>query len=106
MANRKSKITDNGIRGIFPSVQTAKLEKVEEVNHPKHYNSHPSGIECHVIAGPFGYYLGNAVKYIWRCGLKGNGKEIQDLEKAIWYIQQEIINRAAAQSTSHDKPRP
>jgi hypothetical protein len=38
-----------------------------------------------------GFNLGNALKYIWRCDLKGSGS--QDLEKAIWYIQRELEKR-------------
>lgn len=60
----------------------------DEVNHPKHYTSHPSGIECIQITEHMGFNLGNAIKYIWRADLKGKSK--QDLEKAIWYIQREL----------------
>lgn len=63
-------------------------QKHDPVNHPKHYNDHPSGIECIQVTEYMTFCLGNAVKYIWRSGSKGNA--IQDLEKAIWYIQQEI----------------
>lgn len=58
------------------------------VNHPKHYNSHPSGIECIVIAEAMNFNLGNAVKYIWRSGDKGHS--VQDLSKARWYLDREI----------------
>lgn len=57
------------------------------VNHPKHYNS-ISGVECIDIVEQFNFNRGNAIKYIWRAGLKGD--EIEDLEKALWYIQREI----------------
>lgn len=69
-----------------------------EVNHPKHYTSHPSGIECIEIARHMGFNLGNAFKYIWRADIKEAGsKNIQDLEKAIWYLQDEIQKRLKAQ---------
>lgn len=61
----------------------------DPVNHPKHYTDHPSGIECIQITEHMNFCLGNAVKYIWRAGLKSDNK-IQDLEKAVWYIQREI----------------
>ncbi len=61
------------------------------VNHPKHYTSHPSGIECIQITEHMGFNLGNAVKYIWRCDLKKD--DIEDLKKAIWYIEREIQRR-------------
>lgn len=66
------------------------------VNHPKHYNSHPSGVECIDIVRHYCFDIGNAIKYLWRCGLKkeegmtDREKEIEDLEKAVWYIQDRI----------------
>ena len=65
--------------------------KHDAVNHPKHYTGHPSGIECIQVTEHMGFNLGNALKYIWRCDLKGSGS--QDLEKAIWYIQRELEKR-------------
>lgn len=59
----------------------------DTVNHPKHYNNHPSGIECIEIVRHLPFNLGNAIKYLWRNEDK-NG--IEDLKKAIWYIQDEI----------------
>ena len=64
------------------------------VNHPPHYTSHPakcscgSGIECIQITEHMSFCLGNAVKYIWRCGVKGD--PIEDLRKAEFYIKREI----------------
>jgi len=63
----------------------------DPVNHPPHYTNHPSGIECIEITRHMGFNLGNAIKYIWRADLKGNS--IQDLEKAIWYLQDELTKR-------------
>lgn len=60
----------------------------DNVNHPKHYNSHPSGVECITIARHHSFNIGNAIKYLWRAGLKGGATE--DLKKAVWYIQDEI----------------
>lgn len=67
----------------------------ENVNHPKHYNGIP-GIECIDVARHFDFNLGNAIKYIWRAGLKKDkgrslkDKKIEDLEKAVWYLKDEI----------------
>ena len=60
------------------------------VQHPKHYTQHPSGIECIQITEHMDFCLGNALKYIWRADFK-NG--IEDLRKAKWYINREIVNR-------------
>lgn len=75
-------------RGINEESEVVDEVIEDPVNHPKHYTSDPSGIETIQITENMGFCLGNAVKYIKRCELKGNKK--QDLEKAIWYIQREI----------------
>jgi len=67
----------------------------EAVDHPDHYNGHPSGVECIDIVEHMGFNLGNAVKYVWRADLKGDA--IEDLKKAAWYIQREIEKRGRAQ---------
>lgn len=71
-------------------------QKTGNVNHPEHYTSHPSGIECIEITRHYCFAIGNAIKYLWRAGLKkdasltDNQKEIEDLKKAIWYIKDRI----------------
>lgn len=63
----------------------------DAVDHPKHYTSHPSGVECIRITEHMGFNLGNALKYIWRCDLKKDA--IEDLKKARFYIEREIALR-------------
>jgi hypothetical protein len=63
---------------------------VDQVNHPPHYTQDPSGVECIQITRHRNFNVGNAFKYLWRAGLKDQAKTIQDLEKAIFYIQDEI----------------
>jgi|SRR5579871_3272746 len=65
-----------------------EVPEVDFVNHPRHYTSHPSGIECITIIEWMNFNVGNAIKYLWRAGEKGF--EIQDLEKAEWYVKREI----------------
>ena len=60
------------------------------VDHPKHYNSHPSGIECIEIIRHMPHNVGAAMKYLWRAGLKDGAPTVEDYEKAIWYIQDQI----------------
>lgn len=67
----------------------------DPVAAPTHYRSHPSGVECIQITEHMGFCLGNAVKYIWRAGLKDAAAEVQDLEKARWYLDREIARRKA-----------
>lgn len=70
--------------------------KKDNINHPSHYTSNPSGIECIDIAEHHDFCIGNAIKYLWRAGLKSEDgiskkeKQIEDLKKAIWYIKREI----------------
>ena len=59
-----------------------------KVDHPAHYNLHPSGVECIEIVRHMGFNLGNAVKYIWRDGIKDTEVPLQDLEKAGVVCQQ------------------
>jgi len=58
------------------------------VNHPPHYTSHPSGVECIQVTEHMNFCCGNAMKYLWRAGLKGDS--LEDLKKARFYIDREI----------------
>lgn len=68
----------------------------DNVNHPRHYTEHPSGVECIQITEHMNFCLGNAVKYIWRADLKRNA--VEDLKKAAWYINREIELREAQEA--------
>ena len=63
----------------------------DPVDTPPHYRWMPNGIECKDVAQHFNYPLGNVIKYVWRCDHKG--KPIQDLEKALTYLQMELERR-------------
>lgn len=58
--------------------------------NPDHYKSHPSGVECIEITRHMSFNCGNAVKYIWRNGLKDGNPSVQELKKAAWYLNDEI----------------
>lgn len=69
---------------------------VDMVNHPPHYNGHPKNIECIDVIedAPF-MNLGQALKYIWRVtwgNRRSITKDIEDIEKAIWYLNRHINN--------------
>lgn len=64
------------------------MQSDDVVNMPRHYTSHPSGIECIQITEHMNFNLGNAIKYVWRASLKG--RELEDLKKAKYYIEREI----------------
>ena len=59
----------------------------EAINHPKHYNSHPSGIEIIDVIEHLSFNVGNAIKYLYRAGKKDS--TAQEYNKAIWYIRRE-----------------
>jgi Protein of unknwon function (DUF3310) len=61
----------------------------DPVDHPAHYTSHPSGVECVTITEHFNFCVGNAIKYLWRAGLKTDSA-LEDLRKAEWYVKREI----------------
>jgi hypothetical protein len=71
------------------------------VNHPPHYTAHPSGVECIQVTEHMNFCLGNAVKYIWRADLKNDA--IEDLKKAVWYVNREIERRKNLQTSSSTK---
>lgn len=72
---------------------TSRAKYIEEsiaydnINHPKHYTSHPSGVEVIQITEHLNFCLGNVIKYILRHTHK-NG--LEDLKKAQWYLNREI----------------
>jgi hypothetical protein len=65
---------------------------VDMVNHPPHYRSHPSGVECIAISRWMTFNGGNAFKYVYRAEAK-NGK--QDLEKAEWYLKDTLTSQTS-----------
>ena len=66
---------------------------IELVNRPKHYYCDTAYETVKVIEAWGGdFHLGNAIKYISRAGKKDPAKEIEDLQKAIWYIKRKIQN--------------
>jgi uncharacterized protein DUF3310 len=95
-------MTDFSVRGSPENCIPFKDSKSEEVyssdekiNHPQHYNTGlarcemcNSQIECIDVVRHLPFNIGNAMKYLWRCDHKGN--KVEDLKKAIWYIEDEI----------------
>ena len=68
------------------------MEKNEMVNHPSHYGGIDNPYEAIKVidAWDLGFCLGNTVKYISRAGKKHKEKELEDLKKALWYLQHHI----------------
>ena len=68
--------------------------KIEMVNHPQHYGGNDNPYEAIKVIEAWGldFHLGNTVKYISRAGKKDSDKELQDLKKALWYLERKINN--------------
>lgn len=83
---------------VEPSKEESNATSPNEdmVNSPTHYTSDPSGVECITIVRHRNFNVGNAIKYLWRNGLKkdsdlqDSAKQVEDLEKAVFYIKDEI----------------
>ncbi len=88
-------ITYKVINGFTTRIEIMTKEQTERVNHPSYYQD-PSGVECITVTRHRDFNIGNAIKYLWRAGLKeekglsNKEKQIEDLQKAIFYINDEI----------------
>lgn len=75
---------------------TKKVELHDTINHPQHYADSEIEVIDYIEDKNFNFHLGNAIKYISRAGKKVDGcdngidKEIEDLQKAIWYLKRRI----------------
>lgn len=69
-----------------------KVEFSERVDHPEYYGGDESPYEAIKVieAWDLDFNLGNAVKYISRAGKKNPDTEVEDLEKALWYLQRSL----------------
>jgi hypothetical protein len=75
---------------------------MDKVNHPKHYGGESNPYEAIKVieAWNANFNIGNVLKYISRCGKKD--VEIQELEKAAWYLNREIENRKRMEEAEYD----
>lgn len=82
MSDKYKKFADRGA--------TLHVPKSDSVNHPSHYNQGRIEVIEFIEDQRLGYHLGNAVKYICRAGKKDPSKEVEDLKKAVWYLQRKL----------------
>lgn len=75
--------------------RTAQPKKHDAVNHPKHYTDGRIEVIEFIEDKKLDYHIGNAVKYVCRAGKKSPQTEVQDLQKAVWYINRKISNLQA-----------
>lgn len=80
----------SNISAIHQENRQEEPKKNDPVNHPAHYTDGNIEVIDFIEDKGFGYNLGNAIKYISRAGKKSKDTEIQDLEKAAWYLNREI----------------
>jgi hypothetical protein len=79
------------VETLYPAMGVTAMGVTAATNdpiNPAHYRDHPSGVECITITEHMTFNVGNAIKYAWRAGKKGDA--VQDLRKAIWYLEREI----------------
>lgn len=101
-----AEITHELIRySVFEPSGLKEVLEANEVDHPSHYASGKIEVIEAIEDWGLGFHRGNAVKYIARAGKKDPEKEIQDLEKAIWYAKREIeLLKAAKEERSSIRP--
>lgn len=82
------------------------MNEFDPVKRPRHYNTHASLVECIEVTEQMDYCTGNALKYVWRSDEKD--APLQDLKKALWYIERAIarVGSAHAARAALRDPRP
>ena len=86
-------IFEDDVSSEKPETKTTKAissKQASKVNHPSHYNSGKIEVIDAIEDWGLNFSRGNAVKYIARAGLKNKETEVEDLQKALWYIEREI----------------
>jgi hypothetical protein len=90
-------LADHGTKFVAEAIYKECAKDFDDTNseaaqpdpiNPDHYKNHPSKVECIQITEHFNFCRGNAIKYLWRAGEKGDA--IEDLRKARWYVDREI----------------
>jgi hypothetical protein len=86
--------------GYWKEVHSIELHREEkvEVNHPAYYGGKDNNYEAIKVieAWDLGFCLGNVIKYLSRAGKKEPNREIEDLEKALWYLERHIKKKKEA----------
>ena len=77
----------------------------ERVSHPRHYNQHPANIECIELIEHLPCNFANAVKYLWRHGLKATETPLRDLQSARWYTERESLRVDLYELDDEPKPK-
>ena len=89
---------DNSPADKHVDLQSVSEKVCDNVNHPDHYNHGKIEVVDFIEDQHLGFHLGNAVKYISRAGRKNPDKTVEDLRKAVWYINRQIQRWECEQS--------
>jgi Protein of unknwon function (DUF3310) len=84
-AIRRAVDAEASLKELAPA---AGLEQSDPVHHPSHYTANPSSDALHDVVEHLPFNVGNAIKYLWRAGSKGDA--VEDLRKSVWCIEREI----------------
>ena len=84
------------------STSPMRITKKESVDHPPHYGGKDNPYEVIKVirAWQLDFWTGNAIKYIGRAGKKDPDREIEDLKKARWYLDDKIQELENTQADS------
>ena len=72
----------------------------DPVNHPSHYTDGNIEVKDYIRDKDFNFFLGNVIKYVSRAGKKYKDKQIEDLKKARWYLEEEIFAQIRSDTES------
>ncbi len=80
-------------------------KQINMIAHPPHYNSGSIEVIEAIEDWKLNFHRGNAIKYTARAGKKDPSREIEDLQKAVWYLNREIeCLRAVKEKRTKIKP--
>lgn len=90
MTDTAKRVFQSGYNAGYMDGTQEKQPSNDPVNHPAHYADGKIEVIDYIEDKKLGFCLGNAIKYISRAGKKDKSKEVEDLKKAIWYIERRI----------------
>jgi hypothetical protein len=88
--NTPAEVADGRLNQVYDA---SRELPVSAVNHPPHYTSHPTGIECIAIIEHLPANIAAAIKHLWGVGLKPGVDPDTQLAQAAWYVERERLRR-------------
>lgn len=87
---KQFEISPDDLKGMVDDMLEKAAERIDVVNHPKHYTDSEHGVECIELTRELSFNYGNCLKYVWRQGKKDEA--LQEVEKALWYYNDALEN--------------